>query len=189
MDIETMTRACASTEKIVGGVQPDQYDLATPCTEWSVRQLLNHLTGTLLLGQALLSDTPPPEGASPPGGQPAIDVVGDHPLAAYRTGVAGLLAASGGDAFDRPHQTPLGEMPGAVLGGFTALDILVHGWDLARATGQEPAMDEVAAAAMLAFAREAVTDDTRAPLIGPELPARDDASVTDRLVAYMGRTP
>jgi uncharacterized protein (TIGR03086 family) len=115
--------------------------------------------------------------------------VGDDPLAAYRTGVAGLLAASGGDAFDRPHQTPLGEMPGAVLGGFTALDILVHGWDLARATGQEPAMDEVAAAAMLAFAREAVTDDTRAPLIGPELPARDDASVTDRLVAYMGRTP
>jgi uncharacterized protein (TIGR03086 family) len=189
MDIETMTRACASTEKIVGGVQPDQMDLPTPCTEWTVRQLLNHLTGTLILGRALLGDTQPEEGASPPGGQPPIDVVGDDPLDSYRAGVAGLLAACGGDVFDRPHQTPLGEMPGAVLGGFTALDILVHGWDLARATGQEPVVDEVAGAALLAFARQAVTDDSRAPLIGPELPARDDASVTDHLVAYMGRTP
>jgi uncharacterized protein (TIGR03086 family) len=189
MDIETMTRACASTEKFVGAVHPDQMNLPTPCSEWTVRELLNHLTGTLILGRALLGDTQPAEGASPPGGQPAIDVVGDDALDSYRTGVAGLLAACEGDVFDRAHQTPLGEMPGAVLGGFTALDILVHGWDLARATGQEPAIDEVAAATMLAFAQQAITDDSRAPLIGPERPARDDASVTDRLAAYMGRTP
>jgi uncharacterized protein (TIGR03086 family) len=189
MDITTMTQACASTEKIVGGVSPDQYDLSTPCTEWTVRDLLNHVIGTLILGEALLGDTQPGAGASSPGGLPAIDVVGADPLDAYRTGVAGLLAAAGGGSLDRMHQTPLGEMPGAVLGGFTTLDILVHGWDLARATGQDPALDEGAAADVLAFAHQAVTDDTRAPRIGPEVPVRDDAPVPDRLVAFMGRTP
>ena len=184
-----MTQACASTEKIVGGVSPDQYDLPTPCTDWTVHDLLNHVIGTLILGEALLGDAQPGAGASPPGGLPAIDVAGVDPLDAFRTGVTGLLAAAGGDAFDRPHQTPLGEMPGAVLGGFTTLDILVHGWDLAQATGQDTSLDEGAAAAMLAFAHQAITEDRRAPLIGPEVPVRDDASVTDRLVAFVGRTP
>jgi uncharacterized protein (TIGR03086 family) len=189
MDITTMTQACAGTEKIVAGVRPDQYGRPTPCSEWTVHGVLNHLIGTLILGKALLGDTAPEAGASPPGGQPAVDVVGDDPLEAYRTGVAGLLAACGGDVFARAHQTPLGEMPGTLLGGFTALDIFVHGWDLAVATGQDPSLDEGTAAAMLAFAQQAVTADTRAPLIGPEVAVRDDASVTDRLVAFMGRTP
>jgi uncharacterized protein (TIGR03086 family) len=154
-----------------------------------VRDVLNHVIGTLILGKGLLGDTPPEAGASPPGGVPAIDVMGDDPLAAFRAGTAGLLATAGGDALARTHQTPLGEMPGPVLGGFTTLDILVHGWDLAVATGQDPSLDEGAAAAVLAFAQEALSADTRAPLIGPEVAVRDDASVTDRLVAFMGRTP
>jgi uncharacterized protein (TIGR03086 family) len=77
-----------------------------------------------------------------------------------------------------------------VLGGFTTLDILVHGWDLARATGQDPELDAEVAEPVLAFAREAFVDEgARAPSIGPEVAVPAGASVTDRLVGFLGRTP
>ena len=188
MDAITLQQTCASTERVVEGVAEDQLDLATPCTEWDVRALLNHLLGTFALGAALLSDTPPAVDVAP-GEVPATDLVGDDPLQAYRQAVERLLAAAGGDALQRAHSTPLGEMPGAVLGGMTALDILVHGWDLAVATGQDATLDDALAEPALGFARETITDDSRASRIGPEVPVPADASATDRLVAYLGRRP
>jgi uncharacterized protein (TIGR03086 family) len=124
-----------------------------------------------------------------PGDLPTIDVLDGDPLKAYRTGVEILLAAADGDAFDRPHATPLGDMPGAVLGGFTTLDIAVHGWDLARATGQPSPLDDDLAETVLAFAHQTLTADTRAPRIGPEIAVPADASAGDRLVGYLGRQP
>jgi uncharacterized protein (TIGR03086 family) len=188
MDHATMTQACAATERVVAGVTPADYGRPTPCTEWDVRALLNHVLGTLALGRDLLGDSPPADPSMGPGGLPAADLVGDDPLDAYRKGVAGLLAAAG-DGLGRMHATPLGEMPGHLLGGFTTLDILVHGWDLARATGQDATVDPTLAAEVLAFAHSAVTDASRAPLIGPEVPVAAHASVTDRLIGYMGRRP
>jgi uncharacterized protein (TIGR03086 family) len=190
MDRETMRTACASTERFVEGVSPGQYQLPTPCAAWNVRELLNHLLGTLVLGQALLSDTPPAIDVAP-GLLPGADLVGDDPLGAYRAGVASLLAAAGGDAVSRTHATPLGEMPGPVLAGFTALDIVVHGWDLGKATGQQPELDAGLAEQVLGFARSTISDEmgTRAPRIGPEVPAAPDAPAADRLVAFLGRNP
>jgi uncharacterized protein (TIGR03086 family) len=188
MDLTAMQRACTSTERFVAGVTPEHYELTTPCTEWNVRALLNHIVGTLALGQALLSDTPPSVRMGP-GELPDGDLVGDDPVKAYRLGVESLLAAAGGDALERVHQTPLGDMPGAVLGGFTTLDILVHGWDLAKATGQAATLEPELAEQVLAFARQTITEETRVPRIGPELPVPADAPATDRLVAYLGRTP
>jgi uncharacterized protein (TIGR03086 family) len=188
MNVDTLRQACAATDRIVQGVNDSQLGLPTPCTEWDVRALLNHLVGTLGLGSALLSDTAPTVEMGP-GWLPATDLLGDDPLKAYRLGVESLLAAAGGDAFDRPHATPLGEMPGQVLGGFTTLDILVHGWDLAVATAQDAAFDDALAEDVLTFAHQAITDDTRAPRIGPEVTVPSDAPATDRLAAFLGRQP
>lgn len=60
MDLTTMRRACASTERFVQRVTPTQYGRPTPCAAWDVRDLLNHLVGTLALGEALLGDTRAP---------------------------------------------------------------------------------------------------------------------------------
>lgn len=188
MDAQTMAGACAATERFVENVRDDQLDLPTPCTEWDVRALLNHLVGTLTLGEALLLDTAPAT-AIEPGGLPADDLIGEDPLKAYRAGVDSLLAAATDDALSRAHTTPFGEMPGAMLGGFTTVDIAVHGWDLARATGQDPTLDPDLAATLLAFAGQTISDDTRAPRIGPAIPIGSSASSTDQLVAFMGRTP
>jgi uncharacterized protein (TIGR03086 family) len=152
-----------------------------------VRSLLSHLVGTLALGEALLSDSMPSV-TMEPGGLPVGDVLGEDPLEAYRAGVEALLAAATTDALGRVHTTPLGEMPGTVLGGFTTLDIAVHGWDLAVATDQDPTLDDDLAATVLGFARQTVTADTRAPRIGPEVPV-DSPSVTHQLAGFLGRTP
>jgi uncharacterized protein (TIGR03086 family) len=188
MDLTTMQRACASTEQILEGVTPAQYGLTTPCDGWDVRALMNHVLGTLSLGTALLGDTRPAVNVAP-GELPDVDLVGDDPIKAYRIGVEALLGAAGGDALARSHSTPLGDMPGAMLGGFTTLDIAVHGWDLAKATGQDTTLDASLAEEVLGFARQTITDTTRTPRIGPEVPVALDASVTDQLVGYLGRRP
>jgi uncharacterized protein (TIGR03086 family) len=183
-----MRRACASTERFVDRVAPADYGRATPCAEWDVHDLLNHLVGTLELGRALLDGTPPAVEVAP-GQLPGADLVGDDPAKAYRLGVESLLEAAGGDALDRVHPTPLGDMPGAMLGGFTTLDILVHGWDLATAIGQPAALDPELAESVLGFAREVFAGMPREPRIGPEVPVPAGAPATDRLVAFLGRTP
>ena len=185
---EAFDRTVASTAGIVKTVRHDQAGAPTPCTEWRVQDLLNHVIGTLWLSEALFSDRAPRYPMAP-GGLPGADLAGQDPAAAYAEASAAALAAAMGDTLTRMHATPLGDMPGPALAGFTTLDILVHGWDLAKATGQPAALDDTLAAHVLAFAEQAITPDTRAPRIGPALPAAVDAPLTDRLVAFLGRQP
>ena len=183
-------QAIASTAQIIKGVQADEMSDQTPCAEWDTRALVNHLIGTLWLSEALLADTAPRYPMAP-GGLPAEDLVGSDPAAAYAdASAAALMAAGTGDSLSRMHVTPLGNMPGPVLAGFTTLDIVVHGWDLARATGQPATLDSVLAEHVLDFAHQTLaTGESRAGRIGPEVPVPADAPVTDRLVGFLGRQP
>jgi len=191
--METFTSfeyAVASIAEIIKGTAPDQADLPTPCSEWDVRALLSHVIGTLWLTEALFTGQAPRYPMAP-GGLPDTDPGGDDPVAAYAEASAAALAAVGaGDALSRAHVTPLGEMPGPLLAGFTTLDIAVHGWDLARATGQPADLDGRLAAHVLAFAGQTLaTPEMRGPRIGPARPVADDAPVTQRLAAFLGRQP
>jgi uncharacterized protein (TIGR03086 family) len=183
-------RAVTSTADIVTATSADQLGAPTPCTGWDVRALLSHVIGTLWLAEGLLADRAPRHPMAP-GALPAADLAGDDPAAAYAEASAAALAAAGtGDALTRVHITPLGEMPGPALAGFTTLDLLVHGWDLARATGQPADLDGRLAAHVLSFAEQALaTPESRAGRIGPALPVAADAPVTDRLAAFLGRQP
>ncbi len=182
--------AVASTAEIVKATPADMLDAPTPCTEWDVRALLNHVIGTLWLAEALFGDQAPRYPMAP-GSLPPADLAGGDPAAAYaEAAVAALAAAGAGDALTRLHRTPLGEMPGPGLAGFTTLDILVHGWDLARATGQPADLDGQLAAHVLGFAEQALaTPESRAARIGPAVPVATGAPVTQRLVAFLGRQP
>jgi uncharacterized protein (TIGR03086 family) len=190
MDENMIKAVCASTERVVAGLGPQQFELPTPCSEWNVGQLTNHVLATLELGRALLSDDSPRVAAGP-GDVPAEDMIGGDALGAYQSGVAELITAATADAIGRSHMTPFGDMPGAALAGFTALDILVHGWDLARATGQDATLDPDLAEAMLGFARQGISEDmsTRPRSIGPKIDGPAAADATTRLVAYLGRQP
>jgi len=183
-------QAVASTAEIVKGTPASQMGAPTPCTEWDVRALLNHIIGTLWLADGLFTDHEP-RYLMVPGGLPSADLVSGDPAVAYSEASSAALAAAGaGDALTRVHVTPLGEMPGPALAGFTTLDILVHGWDLAKATGQPADLDGRLAAHVLGFAEQALaTPESRASRIGPPVAVGGDAPVTQRLAAFLGRQP
>ena len=189
-DFEAFERAVAATAEVVKGVRSDQLPAPTPCAEWSVGDLVNHLVGTLWLADGLFADRPPRH-APAPGGLPAADLLGGDPPAAYAEAAAAALAAAGaGDALVRTHATPLGAMPGPLLAGFTTLDIAVHGWDLATATGQRIDLDADLADRLLGFAQQTLADEaSRAGRIGPAVPVGADAPLVHRLVGYLGRRP
>ena len=77
---EALDHAVASTAGIVNTVRPDQAGAPTPCTEWDVRDLLNHIIGTLWLSEALLGDLAARHPMAP-GGLPGADLAGEDPAA------------------------------------------------------------------------------------------------------------
>src|SRR5690242_6842781 len=87
-------QSIASTAEILKEVRADQLTAPTPCSEWDVRTLLNHVIGTLWLSAALFSDSAPRHPMAP-GGQPETDIVGPDPVAAYAEATAAALAAAG----------------------------------------------------------------------------------------------
>lgn len=184
-----LERSISSTQRVVKGLRKKDLTAPTPCTDWNVKQLVNHVVGTLWLADGLFNDRTP-RYAVAPGAVPKSDLVGSEPAAAYaKAAQAALSAAATEGTIERMHSTPLGEMPGVALAGFTTMDVLVHGWDLAVATGQSRELDDDIVAYVTSFAKQAITDATREPTIGPAVRAPRAASATDKLMAYLGRRP
>jgi uncharacterized protein (TIGR03086 family) len=165
--------------KVIGGVSPDQYVDTTPCQEWTVRDLLTHMIGVVAGLGAAAAGSPPErfELATDPADQ--FDAAATTTLAAWRT--PGVL--------DRVIDAGPGPMPGRMLAGINLLDTATHSWDLARATGQPAALPDGVAIAALEASRATISPEIRQGRFGPEVVVPDDADPTDRLVAFLGRTP
>ncbi len=134
MDLpEVHAQALDATRPLVAGVGPDQWTAATPCDDWDVRALLNHLTsGNFWVTPLVAGQTIEQVGDRLDG-----DILGDDPLAAYEASAGEAAAAfRGPGAMDSPVAVSYGPVPGSVYCGHRFIDVLIHGWDLARATGQ-----------------------------------------------------
>ena len=147
----------------------------TPCDDWTVGDLLNHMLATqqYFVGAARGEDVSPP-GQTPP------DLLSDDPVADFDRGRAELLSAYGEDG--------VVERTGPAL-GIAFSDQLLHGWDLATATGQDATMPDGLAEAAYETIHGRFTDEQRKGVFGPELTVPEDASAQDRLLAYTGRDP
>ena len=164
---------------VIGGVDTEQYGDKTPCQEWTVRDLLEHMIGVVAgLGAAAAGSAPERfELADDPAAQ--FDLAAAAALAAWRT--PGVL--------DRVVDAGPGPMPGRVLAGINLLDTATHTWDLAVATGQPSALPDTVATAALEASWATISPAIRNGRFGPEISVPADASATDRLVAFLGRTP
>lgn len=119
----------------VAEVGDDQWDLATPCTDWNVRDLVNHNAAENWWAGALMEGRTVEEVGDRYDG----DVLGDDPVAGFdASAVAARKAFEDGDALDRQVHLSFGDVPGAMYLGQRITDLLVHGWDLAVATDQDP---------------------------------------------------
>lgn len=173
-------------EGILRNVGPDQYGDQTPCTEFDVQGLLGHIVGGQYFMRSMLSGQPME--------QPPAGFLGD-PAGAYRAAADKHLAEwSAPDVFDRKVDFPgVGEIGTPSAMGIFIMEAFTHGWDLAKATGQDPTIPaEVANVLLEAFKRQPIPDSMRkgdTPQFGPEILVADDASPSDKLVAYLGRQP
>ena len=163
---------------LVAPLDERQLDEPTPCTDFTVRQVLEHMVGGATAFAAAFRGEQPPTGAL------REDVVAAFPGAMQALGDA--MRSPG--ALDRTVQAPFGEVPGEAFARFVALDGLVHGWDIATATGQPYDPPVEVTEAVEGFARQAISDsmrdgDTFAAAVEP--PA--DASALTRVVAFTGR--
>lgn len=180
-------RALDDAARLIDGMRPEHLGLPTPCGEWDVRALLAHLVGgnvrwAVLAGAAAM-DRSPARGS----GQGA-DLLGDDPAGAYRRS-ADLVRAAWRDPalLDRSFALPIGTLLGRAAINLHLVETVVHGWDLARATGQTPAFDPEVVRAATHFTRSG-PPPPRATFAAP-VPVADDLPEIDRLAALLGRAP
>jgi uncharacterized protein (TIGR03086 family) len=174
-------RAFDAVGRLISNIRADQWSAPTPCTEWSVRRVVNHLIGMNRVFAALLADQPPPP-------RPSEDHVEDDPVSAYRDSAAALQFAFGQPGvLERTDHSPLGTATGAERLQIRLYDLLAHGWDLAEATEQPADLPDDLAERSLAFARTQLTDQARPGRFGPAQLVANEAPAIERLVAFLGR--
>ena len=179
--VEQLSRAFTAVGELIARVRPEQWSAPTPCTDWTVRRLVDHLIGMNRVFTALLAGEPPPQ-------RPAADHVERDPAGTYRDSAARLLAEFElPGALERGYGGPLGAATGAERLQIRLYDLLAHGWDLARATGQPAELPDDVAEQSLKFVRVQLTEDARPGRFGPAQPVAGDAPAIERLVAFLGR--
>jgi uncharacterized protein (TIGR03086 family) len=177
-----LAQALHATDELVAGVQGDQWTAATGCPGWSVRDLLNHLVGGNEAVAAVLREEVPPD---------VDDHLGEDPMMAYRRSGEALLAAfAEPGVFDKVVTVPAGTVPVAVALHLRLTELLVHSWDLARATGQPTTgLPEDLAEQELSFSRVQLEKlpPGRSPFAPPQ-PVQQGAPAVDRLAGLLGRS-
>jgi uncharacterized protein (TIGR03086 family) len=177
--VELYRRATARAIEIARRVEPDQLSDPTPCSAWTVQDLLDHLTGgtEYLLAAHEQRQPAPRQGTTVADFEAGVEAVLDG------------LAAPG--ALDRTCMSPLGfEWPvGHAVAG-TFMDVLIHTFDLARATGQNESLDpELVEACVAMFLPDMPERGRQAGIVGPPVQIGPGAALQDVLLAAMGRRP
>jgi uncharacterized protein (TIGR03086 family) len=169
---------------LVAAVRPDQLGAPTPCTDFEVEALLRHLFGVAdrlsAMGAGHPADSVPP----------SVSVLPDDVVGAYLARVeAGRRAWSDPASLGRLVEAPFGRVPGAVVLGVYLAENLIHGWDLAVATGQDPEADPALVGPAYATMQRALPASGREgfPFDPPVAPVAD-AGPTERLANWTGRS-
>ncbi|WP_372499473.1 TIGR03086 family metal-binding protein [Streptomyces lichenis] len=170
---------------LLDGVADEHLDGPTPCPQYAVRELLAHLEGlSAALRDAARKELGPMTDADPGAALPVLS-------ADWRTALPRLLGELA-EAWRAPEAwqgtTRAGgiTLPGQVAGMVAWNEVVVHGWDLARATGQPYAVDEEALKSSYALLEPS---DDGAGLFGPPVPVPDGAPLLDRVIGRSGRRP
>ena len=166
---------------LVDRISPEQLDDRTPCVNFTVTGVLEHMIGGATAFAPLFRG----EGQQHTPTAPTTGTLQDR----WRAAMVDLLDAVHSDgAAERTIAAPFGEVPGAVFARFVAFDGLVHGWDLATATNQPYAPREELVHDIDAFARQALAPGMRdGDTFAAETQPPADAGALEKLVAFSGR--
>lgn len=179
-------RAMRSFDGVVLQVGTNQWQNQTPCTEWDVRDLLNHLVAEQLWVPHLLAGRTLDEVGDRFDG----DVLGSDPIQAWsESATAARSAWTAPGARDREVQVSGGEIAAEEYGWQMTLDLAVHGWDLATAIDAPDPIDPDLAQNLLEHVAPEVEQWQDAGIFAPPVEVGADASSSARLVGLLGRDP
>ena len=182
----TVERVAAQLQGFVDQVQDSELGSPTPCTDWDVRALLNHVTGGGILFGACIR-----EGACPDDLLTALmteDQVGDDPSASFRASAQTFLDAAAGADPDRVVTTPWGEMPVSLVMDIAAADLTIHTVDLAVAIDADlDGFDGELLATADGLAHKYFPADGRGAEFAAPTTASADAHPAIQLAAFAGR--
>ena len=165
-------------------VAAGQWELPTPCADWNVRQLVNHLAGENAWAVPLLAGATIAEVGDSLDG----DLLGDDPAGEWdRLAAAATAAAGDDDVLERTVHVSFGDIPGREYLSQLTIDHVIHTWDLARALGVEEHLDS----GLVDFAYRSLSPQAEgwrsAGVLGPAVEVAPDASTQTRLLALAGR--
>ena len=181
--IEIHNRALDQTQMLVDGVETNQMTRPTPCREWDVSGLLGHM----VVGNRSYADIARRRQRRP---APGDDVLGDDPAAAYRQSAEEVKQAwSDPSLLDQTLPSHLDRLSGRTFLGIHLVETVVHGWDLATATGQETRFDPHVVQAAMEIIQGVLAGLPRGTWFDPQLELSDDLSAIDCLAAFLGRSP
>jgi uncharacterized protein (TIGR03086 family) len=191
MEAVDLGPAARHMSDLVVQVGDDQLGARTPAGESTVADLLDHVGGLALAFAAAAAKDLGPLTATPPA--PDGTRLGERWREEFPRRLE-ALAAAWADPAAWGGMTTVGgvELPGAVAGRIALDELVLHAWDIARATGQpyrpDPASLRACHAALLAMYP---ADDlpSREGIFAPPVPVPDDAPLVDRVVAFSGRDP
>jgi uncharacterized protein (TIGR03086 family) len=184
MTLARFAAAMTEFDRRAQAIRPDQWQDPTPCTEWDVRVLVNHLVTELLWAPLLL------DGATieDVGDRFNGDQLGADPVAAWESAAAAAreaFAAPG--ALRRSVELSYGRRPADGYCQEMAMDLTVHAWDLARGLGADERLDKELVRDVLGFVEPQVDQLTGTGLFAPPVAVDTGADAQTRLLALLGR--
>jgi uncharacterized protein (TIGR03086 family) len=170
----------------LNGVDASQWSAATPCEDWDVRTLVNHVVGELLWMPPLLAGKTIAEVGDRFDG----DVLGDDPHATWTSAVVDAQAAlSQPGAQAATVHLSFGDFPGSEYLGQITSDLIIHSWDLARAVGADDRLDPTLVGFVNDFLGPQIDAWRGAGAFGPAVDVDPDADAQAKLLAQTGRSP
>jgi uncharacterized protein (TIGR03086 family) len=168
----------------VHAVADKQWHDPTPCTDWDVRMLVNHVMVEQLWVPPLVDGATVAEIGSRLDG----DQLGDDPVAAWDAAVEASLASFGADgALERNVSLSSGEKPTAEYLGEMTVDALIHSWDLARGIGADETLDAELVAIVYEQILPIAEHLQETGMFAPPVPVPDDAPLQTKLLGLFGR--
>ena len=186
--------AAREVARLLDGVDDNRLDGPTPCADMPVAALIDHLMGLCLAFTWAARKTAPPAEGEPVGpGEATADHLDPRWREVLPDRLRDLVAAwRDPSAWEGMTEAGGVTMPAREMGVVALDELVLHGWDLARATGQDFNCDPASTGAVLAFTTASAQPEhaaVRAGLFGPVVPVAADAPAFDRALGFAGRDP
>ena len=182
MNPEALAQCQTLAHQVMSNVTPEQMSLATPCADWNVGQLIDHMVGAQNWGMSTM------QGVEPQAADGACE--GDYCGTFQQAAAESLAVFQEEGALEKMVNPGFGDMPGAAMLGLMMTDTFQHTWDLAQATGQDTNLAPEMAQQLLQASQQMIQPAFRSEdgaIFGMEQQAPEGANAATQLAAFLGR--